>query len=107
MTKKKIYFLEIQEAKNAVEWLHDCKATFVESVEVLETFQGQTVWEGIVHIFEVTGHPTAKRAYAWSSPIEGSTKRKFFSVLEISPVTSAKDAVRVAIVYDHKVREGI
>ena len=35
---------------------------------------------GAVKVFALTGHPTgAPRAYAWSSPIEGSTKRRFFA----------------------------
>jgi hypothetical protein len=51
-----------------------CSATLAQSVPVLETFEGQTVWEGVVHVFDLEGHPKATRAYAWSSPIEGSTK---------------------------------
>jgi hypothetical protein len=39
------------------------------------------VWESAVHIFDLEGHPTASRAYAWSSSIEGSDKRRFFAVL--------------------------
>jgi hypothetical protein len=35
-----------------------------------------------VQVFDLAGHPTATRAYAWSSPIEGSTKRRFFAVLQ-------------------------
>ena len=35
----------------------------------------------VVHVFDPAGHPTATRAYAWSFPIEGSTKRRFFAVL--------------------------
>jgi hypothetical protein len=27
-----------------------------------------------------TGHPAAAQAYAWSSPMEGSNKRRFFAV---------------------------
>ena len=65
--------------KRAVENMHDGTATFAQSVPVCETFEGKTVWEGVVHVFDLTGHPTATRAYAWSSPIEGSTKRRFFA----------------------------
>jgi len=28
-------------------------------------------------VFDLAGHPTATRAYAWSSPIDASTKRQF------------------------------
>jgi hypothetical protein len=50
----------------------------------------------------MTGHPTATRAYAWSSPIEGSTKQRFFAVLHQPPVDSPQAAVRAAIVAEHK-----
>ena len=93
---------EPQKNPAAVESLHGCVATFIESVVVEETFQGQNVWEGIVHVFEIKGHPTATRCYAWSSPVEGSTKRKYFAVLHVPPVASAKDAVRAAIVSGYK-----
>ena len=53
----------------------------VEAVPVKETFQGKTVWEGTVHVFDLEGYPKATRAYAWSSSIEGSNKRRFYSVL--------------------------
>jgi hypothetical protein len=47
---------------------------------------------------------TANRAYAWSSPIEGSDKRRFLAVLHVPPVTSPVDAVRAAIVAEGKSR---
>jgi hypothetical protein len=57
----------------------------------------------VVHVFDLEGgHPKATRAYAWSSPIEGSTKRRFFAVLHIGPIKSAVDAVRAAIVAEHR-----
>jgi len=62
------------------------------------------IWEGVVHVFDLAGNPKATRAYAWSSPIEGSTKRRFFAVLHIPPITSPVDAVRAAIVAEHKTR---
>jgi hypothetical protein len=47
-------------------------ATLAQSIPVRETFEGKTVWEGVVHVFDLAGHPTATRAYAWSSPTEGT-----------------------------------
>ena len=88
--------------KRAVETQHGGTATLAQSVPVLETFQGQTVWEGVVHVFDLAGHPKATRAYAWSSPIEGSTKRRFFAVLHIGPIKSPLDAVRAAIVAENR-----
>ena len=44
------------------------------------------------------GHPAAAQAYAWSSPMEGSNKRRFFAVFRQPPITSPVEAVRAAIV---------
>jgi hypothetical protein len=90
------------ELKCAVEAQHSCTATLTQSVPVKETFGGKTVWEGIVHIFKIHGHPKAKQAYARSSPIEGSEKRRFFAVLHMPPITSPAEAVRAAIVSEHR-----
>jgi hypothetical protein len=88
--------------KRAVESQHGCTATLIQSVPVKETFDGKIVWEGVVHVFQIHGHPKAKKAYAWSSPIEGSDKRRFFAVLHLPPVTSPVEAVRAAIVAESK-----
>jgi hypothetical protein len=81
---------------------HGGVATHVESVRVKETFQGQTVWEGVVEVFDLEGCPKSTRAYAWSSPIEGSDKRRIFAVLHLGGIRSPQDAVRAAIVAEHR-----
>ena len=92
----------IDQLRQAVEGQHGGTATLVESVPVKEKFQGKTVWEGVVHVFDLDGNPNATRAYAWSSPIEGSSKRRFFAVLHLGGIRSPQDAVRAAIVAEHK-----
>jgi len=94
--------VEADQLKRAVEAQHGCTATLVQSAPVKETFGGKTVWEGIVHVFKLNGHPQAQQAYAWSSPIEGSDKRRFYAVLHQPPVTSPVEAVRAAIVAEHR-----
>ncbi len=94
--------VENDQLKRAVETQHHCVAHLAQSVPVSEMFEGKTVWEGVVHVFDLTGHPKATRAYAWSSPIEGSDKRRFFAVLHQGPVTSPVEAVRAAIVAEHQ-----
>lgn len=90
------------ELKRAVESQHGGTATLVQSVPVSEMFQGKPVWEGIVHVFDLADHPKAKRAFAWSSPIEGSSKRRFFAVLQVPPINTPQDAVRAAIVAERR-----
>lgn len=92
----------VVDLKRAVESQHGCTATLAQSVPVKETFGGKTVWEGVVHVFRIHGHPRARQAYAWSSPIEGSDKRRFFAVLHSAPITSPVEAVRAAIVAERK-----
>src|SRR5467141_2938801 len=94
--------VEVDQLKQAVEQMHAGSAQLAQSVPVRESFAGQPIWEGVVHVFDLSGHPTATRAYAWSAPVEGSTKRRFFAVLHQPPVDSPQAAVRAAIVAENK-----
>jgi hypothetical protein len=98
--------VESDQLREAVERMHGGIAKLAQAVPVRETFDGKPVWEGVVHVFDLTGHPTATRAYAWSSPIEGSTKRQFFAVLHQPPINSPQTAVRAAIVAEQRVSRG-
>ena len=86
------------ELKAVVERLCDCQASFLEDVVVVEKTSKETAWSGKVSVFELEDHPQATRAYAWSSPIEGSEKRRCRVVLNIPPVNSPEEAVRASIV---------
>lgn len=86
----------------AIQAHHGGRATHVQSVPVKETHAGQTVWEGVVHVFDLADNPKATRAYAWSSPIEGSSKKRYFAVLHMGAIKSPLDAVRAAIVAEHR-----
>jgi hypothetical protein len=88
---------ENAQLRAAVERMYGGRATFVQSVPVEETFDDKTVWAGVVHVFDLRGNPNATRAYAWSSPIEGSLRRRFFAKLHTGAVTSPVEAVRAAI----------
>ncbi|TRL28975.1 hypothetical protein FM996_18025 [Methylosinus sporium] len=93
---------EMRTLKSAVESQHGGSVTHVESVPVTETFQGQTVWEGVVEVFDIEGNAKSTRAYAWSSPIDGSSKRRIFAVLHLGGIRSPQDAVRAAIAAEHR-----
>jgi hypothetical protein len=81
--------------------LHGCEANHVETVPVLESFQGKTVWEGEVEVFALIGHAKASRGYAWAyDKAEGS---EIVTVLKLPPVISPKTAVQASIV--GKIRE--
>jgi hypothetical protein len=93
---------DFSDLRQSVEAQHGGRATLAQTVPVRETFKGQPVWEGIVHVFDLEGHPEATRAYAWSSAIEGSDKRRYYAVLGIGAIKTPLDAVRAAIVAEHR-----
>jgi len=100
-TKQPATEAEIETLIEAIRKLHRCKAMWIESVPVKETFQGQVVWDGTVQVFSLFCHPTASRCYAWSYvPDEKTGKRKFFAVLNQGSVDSPLNAVRTAIIAD-------
>lgn len=95
----------IEELKAAILNVHHAQATHVETVPVVEEFQGETVWQGEVEVFDIRGHPKAKRCYGWGYSTDDD-QRRYVAVLELPPVTSPQTAVKAAIVAEIKsVRE--
>ena len=77
--------------------LHGCDASYLETVPVVEEFQGETVWEGDVEVFELSGHPKASRGYGWGYVTSDEGGRRYFVILELPPVDSPQTAVKAAI----------
>jgi hypothetical protein len=95
----------IERLEQVITHLHSAVPTWRESVPVHEVFRGQTVWKGNVEVFDLAGHPKAKRCYAWSYPERGVDQdEKFVAVLELPPVVSPETAVRAAIVSESKAK---
>jgi hypothetical protein len=82
--------------------LHGCDASYVESVPVVEEFEGETIWQGDVEVFDLTGHPKAKRGYVWGYIVTDGGGRRYFTVLELPPVDSPQTAVKAAIMSEIK-----
>jgi hypothetical protein len=83
--------------------LHGCNATYVETVPVTEEFQGETVWQGEVEVFETRDHPKAKRIYGWGHVTgDDDQGRRYVTVLELPPVTSPQTAVKAGIMQEIK-----
>jgi hypothetical protein len=87
----------IAQLRDIVHRLHGAEATHRESVSVKETFKGETVWEGIVEVFDLMGHPKAARVYAWKNDDDHHV-----TVLHLGPIKSAADAVRAAIAQEFR-----
>lgn len=93
----------IQELQEVIRRIHGADAKHLESVPVTETFDGRTVWQGIVEVFELRDHPKASLAYAWANDTENPDKpRRHATVLHIHPIKSAQDAVRATIVQEFR-----
>lgn len=100
MANKSDYLARLQVA---VQQLHNCGAVHVQTVPVTEVFQGKTIWQGKVEVFDLNGHPKTKRAYAWSHKDgKDDSGERFVAVLEIPPVVSPMTAVKVAIAAEVK-----
>jgi hypothetical protein len=87
----------IEELRDVIRRLHGVESTHVESVPIKETFQGKTVWEGVVEVFELIGHPKASKVYAWENK-----SKQYVTALHIHPVTSPALAVRAAILQEYR-----
>jgi hypothetical protein len=88
--------VDADELRDAVERLHGCPARLVQAAPVSEAPEGRPAWHGVVHIFDLGGHRSADRCYAWSWRVEGSGQRRLFAVLHAPPIASPADAVREA-----------
>lgn len=84
--------LPIPGFQHAIQATHGAKSRLERRERVVETFQGETVWEGEVLVFELLDHPTSRKCYAWE--VEGEVT----AVLHEAPVRSAQDAVKAAII---------
>jgi hypothetical protein len=93
----------IEGLRDVIKRLHGVEAVHIESVPVKETFQGKTVWEGVVEVFDLIGHPSATRIYAWAHETDDKLLRHV-TVLHSHPITSPLLAVRAAIVEEFKGR---
>jgi hypothetical protein len=83
------------ELKRVIQSQHGVAASFAKSVKVLRGAK-PAEWDGLVHIFDLKNHPSAVRAFAWSSPIAGGQKPRFFAVLQSGQIATPVQAVKAA-----------
>jgi hypothetical protein len=93
----------IQELQDVIRKLHGCFATHIETVPVIETFNGETVWEGKVEVFDLHDHPKTDRVYAWSHETDDpENPRRHVTVLHLPPAVTPLKAVQASIVSDYR-----
>ena len=91
----------IEELRDVIRKLHGVDSTHRESVPVKEVFNGETIWEGIVEVFDLHAHPKANTAYAWTHATDDpDNPKRHVTVLQVPPAVSPIEAVRVAILQE-------
>jgi len=93
----------IEELQETIRHLYHAEPVYVETVPIKEVFQGQTVWEGDVEVFDLPDSPDADRVYAWAHDTDNADEpRRAVTVLHIPPVTSPQKAVQASIIQDYR-----
>jgi hypothetical protein len=93
----------IEELKSVIRKLHGAEPKHIESVPVKEVFNGQTVWDGVVEIFTLSGHLVASTVYAWTHDTDDpENPHRHVTVLGVHPIRSARDAVKAAIAQEFR-----
>ncbi len=93
----------IEELRDVIRKLHGVESTHRQSVPVKEVFNGKTIWDGVVEVFTLYGHPSANTAYAWSHATDDlASPKRHVTVLHVPPAVSPITAVRVAIMQELK-----
>jgi hypothetical protein len=93
----------IEELQDVIHKLHRVESRHLRSVPVIEKFQGETVWDGVVEVFELVEHETAHLLYAWTHETDDpANPKRHVTVLHLGPVNSPETAVRAAIIQEFR-----
>ena len=89
----------IDKIKTAVERTVGGPVTHEGSSPILESFRGETIWQGVVEIYKVNSAPPVL-AYGWA--VEGKSGPDYVAVKRVGPINSPLAAVRAWIVSQAK-----
>ena len=91
----------IEDLRQVIHELHGAEATHRESVPVKEVWQGKTIWDGVVEVFHLKGHPKTDKVYAWLHDTgDPDQPPQHVTVLHINPALSPLTAVRAFIMQE-------
>src|SRR3954449_13474256 len=80
---------------NIIERQHRVTARLAYIDALPTTSHAGPVRDGIVFVFDLEGHPEAKRAYGWTSLVGQNGERQFHVALQVPPIASARDVIRM------------
>jgi len=87
---------DLEALRRVIREQHGCESRHLRTVPIIEMFAGVIVFDGPVEMFELIGHPAARRCYAFQLDYDGHRSRSF-ALLELPPIESALKAVQVAV----------
>jgi hypothetical protein len=91
----------VEAFRGAIQHLHGCDSAFVEVVTV-GVSEGESIWDGEVAVFDLIGHPTAPRAYAWLTREADSDPCEIVAALHSGPVDSPHAAARASVLHPQR-----
>ena len=77
----------------AIELLHGCFAAFRCAEDVSVSIHGRRIWRRRVATYDLSGHATASRCYAWIDQDQYEQRVHHRVILHAGPVRNARDAV--------------
>ena len=83
----------LEALEDAINKGYGCKSKHLKTVPTKLTHDGVIIWDGEVEVFEIIGHPKAKKCYGWGFEKEKG-EIEFVTVLEILPVIDTETAVK-------------
>ena len=86
--------LSLDGFRHAIRKMHGSECQLVGRERVHEIFEGDTVWEGEVLIFDLLDNQLSTRCYAWE--VDG----RVTAVLHTGPIDSPLRAVQASIMAD-------
>jgi hypothetical protein len=93
----------IQELRDMIHRPHGGTVEHMESVPVTEKVQDRMVWDGVVEVLHLKGHPKTDKVHAWIHETSDPAKpKRHVTVLHIPPVVSPRTAVQAVIVQEYK-----
>jgi hypothetical protein len=96
----------IETLQSTIRGLHGVESKHIGSVPVKEVYEGKTIWEGVVEVFELEGHPSAPKAYAWMHNTgDPRSPGRHVTVLHTPPIASPEMAVRAALLQEYENRD--
>lgn len=83
------------ELRLAIQQLHGCPSRLLECVPLSGDTEEQALG-GTMHVFELLGHPSALKCYAWAAPTRTNTTI-MYAVLQSDAVNSPELAIRTVL----------